>query len=251
MRFCSDSEARGKATHVTGIQHGSIFPPHFREHVTLVAEQPVHVPDEAQIISVPARLANRHAPFLNELKDLVLDAGRPNWRTLRESPHQLVEELLCADLQVEGVAAVLDADIEQAESKQGNIGVAVVDEANNGRGSLARGGALLAVDEVRDLEVERQIGLVVFGAAGSLDEAQELRRGATSVAPAIASRGASRSSFHLVLYCAALVWWELNQAQGSCPAGSVSDPSRSVCCLLCISCLYCCRLDRLQQRLES
>lgn len=188
----------------------------------------MHVPDEAQIISVPARVANRHAPFLNQLKDLVLDAGRPNWRALRESPHQLVEELLCADLQVEGVAAVFDADIEQAEGEQGNIGVAVVDEADNGCGSLARGGALLAVDEVRNLEVERQIGLVVFGAAGSLDEAQELRRGAANVAPAIASRGASRSSFHLVLSCAALVWWELDQAKGSCPAGSVSGPSRKV-----------------------
>lgn len=99
---------------------------------------------------------------------------------------------------MEGVAAVFDANIEQAEGKQGNIGVAVVDEADNGCGSLARGGALFAVDEVRNLEVKRQIRLVVFGAAGSLDEAQELRRGATDIAPAIASRGASRSSFHRV-----------------------------------------------------
>lgn len=237
MRFCSNSEAKGEATHVTGIQHGSIFPPHFGEHVTLVAEQPVHVPDEAQIIFVPARIANRHAPLLNQLKDPVLDAGRPDWRALRESPHQLVEELLCADLQVEGVAAIFDADVEQAEGEQGNIGVAVVDEADNGRGSLARGAALFAVDEVRNLEVERQIGLVVFGAAGSLDEAQELRRGATSVAPAIASRGASRSSFHLVLSCAALVWWELGQATGelSCGVDLGPKPQGAVYCVSVVS----------------
>lgn len=132
----------------------------------------MHVSDEAQVISVSARLANRHAPFFNQLKDLVLNAGRSNWRTLRKSPHQLVEELFCANLQVEGVAAVLDADIEQAEGQQGNVGVAVVDEADNGRRSLARGGAFLAVDEVRNLEIKRQVGLVVFGTAGSLDEAQ-------------------------------------------------------------------------------
>lgn len=204
MRFCSDSKVKGKATHVTGIQHGCIFPPHFGEHVALVAEQPVHVPDEAQIISIPARLANRHAPFFNQLKDPVLDAGRPNWRALRESPHQLVEEFLCADLQVEGVAAVFDADIEQAEGEQGNIGVAVVDEADNGCGSLARGGALLAVDEVRDLEVERQIGLVVLG----LQAPWMKRRSCEEERPASPqrSRVAARAEAASMLYYIALRW---------------------------------------------
>lgn len=158
----------------------------------------MHVPDEAQVILVAARLAYRHAPLLYQLKNLGLDAGRADWGAFRESPHQLVEELLCADLQVERVAAVLDADVEQAECKQGDIGVAVVDEADNGSGSLARGGALFAVDQVRDLEIERQVGLVVFGAAGSLDEAQELRWRAADISPAVAGRRASRGSFHRV-----------------------------------------------------
>jgi len=42
-----------------------------------------------------------------------LHACRSDWGTFGESADQLVEELLGADLEVEGVAAILDADVEE------------------------------------------------------------------------------------------------------------------------------------------
>lgn len=53
------------------------------------------------------------APFFNQFEDAVLDARGVHGRTLGEAANELVEELLGADLEVEGVAAVLDADVEE------------------------------------------------------------------------------------------------------------------------------------------
>lgn len=136
----------------------------------------MHIPDEPQILLVPARLADGTAPFFYGLEDLHLHPAVPDGRALREAADELVEELLGADLQLEGVAAVLDADVEQIQGEHGDIGVAVVDVVNDGDGGLAGGRALLGVDEVGDLEVQGEVGLVVLRTAGGLDEALELRR---------------------------------------------------------------------------
>lgn len=140
-------------TYIARIQHCSIIPPNLGKSVALVAQQPVHIPDEAQVVLVPARLADGAPPLLDGLEDLCLDTRGTDGRALGEAADQLVEELLGADLQVEGVAAVLDADVEQVQGQQGDVGVAVIDIANDGHGGLAWGGALLRVDQVRDLEV--------------------------------------------------------------------------------------------------
>ena len=73
----------------------------------------MHVPDEAQIVLVPRRLTDCLAPFFNQLEDAVLDARGVHGRALGKAADELVEELLGADLEVEGVAAVLDADVEE------------------------------------------------------------------------------------------------------------------------------------------
>lgn len=134
----------------------------------------MHVPDEAQVLLIPARLANRTAPFLNGLENLELDAGGADRGPLGKAAYQLIEELLCADLEVEGVAAVLYADVEQVEGEQGNVGVAVVDVVDDGHGGLSGGGTLFGIDQVGDLEVQGQVGLVVVGTAGGRDEALKL-----------------------------------------------------------------------------
>ena len=73
----------------------------------------MHVPDEAQVVLVPRCLAYGLAPFFNQLEDAVLDARRVHGRALGEAANELIEELLSADLEVEGVAAVLNADVEE------------------------------------------------------------------------------------------------------------------------------------------
>lgn len=163
-------------THITWIQNSSIIFPNFRKRISLVAQQPVHIPNETQVLLVPTRFANGAPPFFNCLQYLHLHPTVANGRALGKPPDELIKELLGADLQVERVAAVLDADVEEAEGEQGDIGVAMVDIVDDGHGGLARGAALLGVDEVGDLEVEGEVGLVVLGATGGLDEALQLRR---------------------------------------------------------------------------
>ena len=67
------------------------------------------------------------------------------------------------------VSAILDANIEQTESKQRDVGVSVVDVVDNGNSGFARRIPLLGIDEVCDLEIDCQIGLEVLGAACLLD----------------------------------------------------------------------------------
>ena len=104
-------------TYITGIEHCSIIPAHFRKGVALVAEQPVHVPNKAQVLLVPTRLAYRTPPLLNGFQDLGLNAGWSDRRSLGEPSDELIEELLGADLKMKGVTAILHANVEQlAES---------------------------------------------------------------------------------------------------------------------------------------
>lgn len=166
----------GFITHITRVQDGCIIFPNFRKSIALVTQQPMHVPNEAQVLLVPARLADGAAPFFYSLEYFHLHPAEADRRALGEATDELVEELLGADLQLEGVAAVLDADVEQVEGEQGDVGITVVDVVDDSNGGLAGGGALFGVDQVCDLEIQGQVGLVVFGAAGGLDEALELGR---------------------------------------------------------------------------
>jgi hypothetical protein len=50
-------------------------------------------------------------PLFYQFEDLVLDAGRMHRWALGESADKLIEEFFGADLEVEWVAAVLNADI--------------------------------------------------------------------------------------------------------------------------------------------
>lgn len=160
--------------HITGVQDGRVIFPDLGKCVALIAQQPMHVPNEAQILLVPTRLADGAAPFFYGLEYLHLHPAEADRRTLGEAADELVEELFGANLQLKGVATVLDADIEQVEGEHGDGGVAVVDVVDDGHSGLARGGALFGVDQVGDLEVQGQVGLIVLGAAGGLDEALEL-----------------------------------------------------------------------------
>jgi hypothetical protein len=63
---------------------------------------------------------------------------------------------------VEGVAAVLDANVEQGQGEHRDIGIAVIDVLHNGDSSLAWSIALFGVDQVGDFEIQRQIGLKVL-----------------------------------------------------------------------------------------
>jgi hypothetical protein len=50
-------------------------------------------------------------PFLYQLEDLVLDTGRMHRRTFWKSADELIEEFFGANLEVEWVATVLDANV--------------------------------------------------------------------------------------------------------------------------------------------
>lgn len=134
----------------------------------------MHITDKAQVLLIPARLADSAAPFFYSLQDLHLHPAVADGRALGKPPDKLVEELLGADLQVEGIAAVLDTDVQQVEGEQGDIGITVVNVVDDGHRSLAWGGTLLGIDKVGDFEVQGEVGLVILRAAGGLDEALEL-----------------------------------------------------------------------------
>lgn len=71
----------------------------------------------AQILLIPRRLANRLPPLLNRLENAMLHPRRPHRWPLGEPSYQLIQKLLGADLEVEGVSAVLDTNIEQLYSE--------------------------------------------------------------------------------------------------------------------------------------
>lgn len=73
----------------------------------------MHVADEAKVLLVARRLAYRLPPFLEQLEDPLLHATGSNGRPFGEPPDELVEKVLGADLQLERVAAVFDADVEE------------------------------------------------------------------------------------------------------------------------------------------
>ena len=98
---------------------------------------------------------------------------------------------------MEGVAAVLDADVEQAQRQEGDVGVAVVDVADGCHGGFAGGAALFGVDEVGDLEGEGEVGLEVLGRAGVLDVALEgCDGGLVGVGEAVAGGVSRRGCLH-------------------------------------------------------
>lgn len=73
----------------------------------------MHVPYKPQIVLVPRRLTYSLPPFFYQLEYLILHPRRVNRRALWKSADELVEEFLGADLEVESVAAVFDADVEE------------------------------------------------------------------------------------------------------------------------------------------
>jgi hypothetical protein len=100
-------------TYIARVQDRCIFLADLGKHVALVAQQPMHIPNEAQIVLVSRCLADRLPPFFYQLEDSTLYARRMHRRTLWESTDELVQEFLCAYLQMESVTAVFDADIEE------------------------------------------------------------------------------------------------------------------------------------------
>lgn len=51
----------------------------------------------------------------------MLDPRRPHWRPFGEPPHQLIQELFGADLKLERVSAVFDANVEQLYMQSRNV----------------------------------------------------------------------------------------------------------------------------------
>lgn len=100
-------------TYIARVQDSSVFFADLGKDVSLVTQQPVHIPYEAQVVLVSRRLAYCLAPFFYQLENLVLDSRRMNWRAFGEAAHELIEELLGTDLEVEGVAAILDANVQE------------------------------------------------------------------------------------------------------------------------------------------
>lgn len=104
--------------YIAGIENGSILPSDLREHIALVAQQPVHISYEAEVFFIPRSLTYRHPPLLYGLQYSHLYAGWPNGRSFGESSNQFIEELLGADLEMECVSTIFDTDIQQLDHSQ-------------------------------------------------------------------------------------------------------------------------------------
>ena len=183
-------------TYVAGIENGSIFLANFGKRISFVAQQPVHIPDESQVVLVPAGLANGPPPLLYSLQYLVLNFARTNWGPFREATHQLVEEFLGADLEVERVPAVFHAYVEQVQSEHSDVGITVIDKVDYSDRGLSRSRPFFVVDEVGNLESNGQVGLVVLGTAGLLNVALQLGSAATCFSPAVPRSCSGSSGLH-------------------------------------------------------
>lgn len=167
----------------------------------------MHVADKAEILLIPAGLTNSAPPFFDSLEDLSLHPSRADRGSLGKAADELVEEFLGADLQVKGVAAVLDADVEKVQGEQGNVRVSVIYVVDDGDGGFAGGAALLAVDQVGNLEVQGEVRLVILGTACALYESLKLGLpGKSHLIPAVPGRGSSGSSLHLFVFVLVVVF---------------------------------------------
>ena len=81
----------------------------------------MHVPNEAKVLFVPRCLTYRLSPLFDSLEYSVLDPRRAYRRPLGKTPDQFIEEFFGADLQMERVSAIFDANIQKLLSKLGNI----------------------------------------------------------------------------------------------------------------------------------
>ena len=80
----------------------------------------MHIPNETKVLFVPRSLAYRLSPLLDCLEYSVLNPGGAYGGPLRKAPDQLIEEFFGADLQMKGVPAIFDANIQQLPPKLGN-----------------------------------------------------------------------------------------------------------------------------------
>jgi len=114
-----------ESTYIARVQHSSIFPANLGKHVALVAQQPVHIPYEAKILLVPRSLTYCLPPFFYQLED----SGQRTWpstsyrRSFGEAADEFVQELLGANLEVEGVPAVLNANVEELSQSKPMVAV--------------------------------------------------------------------------------------------------------------------------------
>ena len=85
----------------------------FGEHVAFVEQETMHIPYKPQILFISRRLTDRLSPFFDRFQNAVLYPRRPHRGPLGEPPDQFIQELLRANLEMEGVAAILDTNVKQ------------------------------------------------------------------------------------------------------------------------------------------
>lgn len=80
----------------------------------------MHIPNETKVLFVPRSLAYCLSPFFDRLEYSVLDPGGADGGPLWKAPDQFIEEFFGADLQMKGIPAIFDANIQQLPPKLGN-----------------------------------------------------------------------------------------------------------------------------------
>lgn len=105
------SNDQPQGTYVTWVQDRSVLATNFGEGITLVEQEAMHIPNKTQILLVSGGLTDSLPPFLNRLQDAMLDSRGSHGGTFGEPSDQFIEKLFCADLEVEFVSAVLDANV--------------------------------------------------------------------------------------------------------------------------------------------
>lgn len=80
----------------------------------------MHIPYETKVLFVPRSLTYCLSPLLDSLEDSVLDPGGAYGGPLWKAPDQFIEEFFGADLQMKGISAIFDANVQKLHSKLGN-----------------------------------------------------------------------------------------------------------------------------------
>lgn len=157
----------------------------------------MHVSYEAQVLLVSRRLTDRLSPFFNRLQDLVLHATGSDGRSFRKPSDKLVQEFFGADLEVEWISAVFDADIQERQCQERHVGIPVIDELDDGDSGFSRCISFLGVYQVNDLEVQGQVRLEVGNrVAGIVNESLQCRPRGGEAVELIPRRHSCRSGFH-------------------------------------------------------
>ena len=123
---------------ITWVQHSNIFHLDLRKYVSLIGQQPVHIPNISEVFLVFGGTTNCLVPFLDLSQYQPLNTRVSQCGSLGEPFYQLIQKLLSRNLQVERVSTIFDQIIQQRQGQFRSLWIPLADQLDDSNGCISR-----------------------------------------------------------------------------------------------------------------